>query len=159
MSNPQDAAQRGRPSKYEPSFAAQAEKLCKLGATDMEVADFFGVDVRSIYRWKAEFEDFCQALKAGKDAADERVVRSLYARANGYEHDEVDIRVVSGEIVQTPIRKYYPPDTTAAIFWLKNRRKEEWRDKIDHELGGPNGGPIETITRIELAAMSDDRPD
>lgn len=104
--------------------------------------------MRTIYRWKAEHEVFCQALKIGKDVADERVTRSLYARANGYEHDEVDIRVIEGKIVQTPIRKHYPPDTTAAIFWLKNRRKEEWRDKIDHELGGPNGGPI-AIERIE----------
>lgn len=140
----------GRPSSYKPEFAKQAEKLCALGATDVELADFFDVEVRTIYRWKSEHDTFCQALKVGKDVADERVARSLYARANGYEHDEVDIRVVSGEIVQTPIRKHYPPDTTAAIFWLKNRRKEEWRDKIDHELGGPNGGPIpyERIERV-----------
>lgn len=138
----------GRPTAYKPEYAKQAEKLCALGATDVELADFFEVEVRTIYRWKSEHDKFCHALKVGKDVADERVVRSLYARANGYEHDEVDIRVVSGEIVQTPIRKHYPPDTTAAIFWLKNRRKEEWRDKIDHELGGPNGGPI-AIERIE----------
>lgn len=127
----------GRPSKYKPEFAAQAEKLCKLGATDQEVADFFEVDVRTLYRWKGEQEAFCQALKAGKVEADDRVERSLFARANGYEHNEVDIRVVGGAIVQTPIRKYYPPDTTAAIFWLKNRRPAEWRDKqeIEHKGG------------------------
>jgi hypothetical protein len=62
----------------------------------------------------------------------------------GYEHDEVDIRVVSGEIVQTPIRKIYPPDTTAGIFWLKNRQKAQWRDRIDTELSGKDGGPIQT---------------
>lgn len=137
----------GRPSKFQPEFVTQAEKLCALGATDMEVADFFEVDVRTVYRWKAENEAFCQALKTGKEVADERVERSLYARANGYEHDEVDIRVVGGEIVQTPIRKYYPPDTTAAIFWLKNRRQDDWRDRQEHT--GPNGSPIaiEAITR------------
>lgn len=128
-----------RPSKYKPEFAPQAAKLCLLGATDMEIADFFEVDVRTIYRWKAEYEEFCQALKAAKDVADERVERSLYARANGYEHDEVDIRVVNGEIVQTPIRKYYPPDTTAGIFWLKNRRPAQWRDKVETALVGPDG--------------------
>lgn len=132
----------GRPSKFEEAFIAQAEKLCKLGATDMEIADFFEVDVRTLYRWKAEHPEFCQALKAGKDVADERVERSLYARANGYEHDEVDIRVVDKEIVQTPIRKYYPPDTTAAIFWLKNRRPEQWRETKAVELTGANGGPV-----------------
>ena len=126
-----------RPTKFKEEYILQAEKLCKLGATDMEIADFLEVDVRTLYRWKGENEAFCQALKAGKDVADERVERSLFARANGYEHDEVDIRVVAGEIKQTPIRKYYPPDTTAAIFWLKNRRPAEWRDKqeIEHKGG------------------------
>ncbi len=125
-----------RPSKFKDTFIAQAEKLCKLGATDIEVADFFEVDVRTIYRWKADHDGFCQALKAGKSESDDRVERSLFARATGYEHDEVDIRVVGGEIVQTPIRKYYPPDTTAGIFWLKNRRPDDWRDKQEVEHGG-----------------------
>lgn len=125
-----------RPTKFKPEFVAQAEKLCRLGATDIEIADFFEVDARTIYRWKAENDEFCQALKIGKAESDDRVERSLFARATGYEHDEVDIRVVGGEIVQTPIRKYYPPDTTAGIFWLKNRRPGIWRDKQDIELGG-----------------------
>lgn len=125
-----------RPSKYKPEFVQQAEKLCRLGATDVEIADFFKVDVRTLYRWKGENEEFCQALKAGKDVSDERVERSLFSRAIGYEHDEVDIRVVGGEIIQTPIRKFYPPDTTAAIFWLKNRRPDEWRDKTEHQHSG-----------------------
>ena len=125
-----------RPSKFKPEFVAQAEKLCRLGATDIEVADFLEVDVRTLYRWKGEHEAFCQALKAGKEVSDERVERSLFARATGYEHDEVDIRVVDKAIVQTPIRKYYPPDTTAAIFWLKNRKPAEWRDKTDVEHSG-----------------------
>jgi hypothetical protein len=133
----------GRPSKFKDEFCEQAAKLCRLGATDQELADFFGVEVRTLYRWKSEHEAFCQALKAGKDSADERVERSLFARANGYEHDEVDIRVVGGEIVQTPIRKYYPPDTTAAIFWLKNRRPERWRETKAVELTGPGGGAVQ----------------
>lgn len=125
-----------RPSKFKDEFVTQAEKLCKLGATDIEIADFFEVDVRTIYRWKAENDKFCHALKSGKEDADERVERSLFSRAIGYEHDEVDIRVVQNEIVQTPIRKYYAPDTTAGIFWLKNRRPDKWRDKQEVEHGG-----------------------
>ncbi len=143
-----------RPSKYKPEFAAQAAKLCALGATDVEIADFFEVDVRTIHRWKGEFEEFCHSLRSGKEVSDERVERSLFARANGYEHDEVDIRVVSGEIVQTPIRKYYPPDTTAAIFWLKNRRPDLWRDKVEQTITGPNGGPVQ-VQRIELVPLED----
>lgn len=126
----------GRPTKFRPEFTQQAAKLCDLGATDLEIADFLGIEVRTLYRWKAENEEFCQAIKAAKTSADSRVERSLYARANGYEHDEVDIRVVGGEIVQTPIRKFYPPDTTAAIFWLKNRQPDKWRDKQDVALTG-----------------------
>jgi len=126
----------GRPSKFKPEFVEQAEKLCRLGATDIEIADFFGIDVRTLHRWKGTHPEFCHSLKTGKEEADERVERSLYVRANGYEHDEVDIRVLNGEIVQTPIRKFYPPDTTAAIFWLKNRRPEQWRDKVETAVTG-----------------------
>ena len=126
----------GRPSLYREEFAKQAEKLCALGATDIELADFFEVDVRTFYRWMAEYDEFCQSVKAAKSVADNRVIRSLYERATGYEREEIDIRVVNNEIVETPTRKFYPPDTTACIFWLKNRDKENWRDKIDHEMSG-----------------------
>lgn len=146
-----------RPTKFKQEFIAQAEKLCRLGATDIEVADFLEVEVRTLYRWKADNDAFCQALKAGKSEADDRVERSLFARANGYEHDEVDIRVVGGGIVQTPIRKYYPPDTTAAIFWLKNRKPTEWRDLKAVEMGGPNGGPVQTKTSIDVSGLSNEQ--
>lgn len=139
-----------RPSKFKPEFVQQAEKLCKLGATDIEVADFFEVDVRTLYRWKGENEEFCHALKAGKDISDERVERSLFSRATGYEHDEVDIRVIGGEVIQTPIRKFYPPDTTAAIFWLKNRRPAEWREKVETVMTGADGGPVQHSLTIEF---------
>jgi DNA-binding NarL/FixJ family response regulator len=142
-----------RPSKFKQEFIAQAEKLCKLGATDMEMADFFEVEVRTLYRWKAENEEFCQALKVGKEEADDRVERSLYARANGYEHDEVDIRVVANAIVQTTIRKYYPPDTTAAIFWLKNRKQGEWREMKAVELTGKDGAPVDHSLTVNFVGV------
>ena len=126
----------GRPTLYKKEYAAKSEKLCALGATDMEIADFFEVDVRTINRWKGAHEEFCHALKVGKENADKRVERSLFNRANGYEHEETDIRVVDGQIVQTEIRKHYPPDTTACIFWLKNRKPAEWRDKQEMEMSG-----------------------
>lgn len=122
---------RGRPSGYKPEYAVQAEKLCRLGATDVELADFFGVSDRTIYRWANQYDDFCQALKAGKDAADERVERSLYHRATGYTFDAEKIFQFQGEVVRAPYREHVPPDTTAAIFWLKNRRKEDWKDRHD----------------------------
>lgn len=135
----------GRPTDYKPEFAAEALSLCEEGATDQELADYFGVGIRTIYRWKNTQTEFRQALKAAKGAADDRVERSLFERALGYERDEVDIKVVGGEIVQTPIRKFYPPDTTAAIFWLKNRKPEDWREKSETALTGANGGPVQIV--------------
>ncbi len=134
----------GRPTEFKPEYVQQAQEQCEQGATDQELADFFDVSARTLYRWKNTYPEFCQALKAGKAPTDERVERSLFERAVGYERDEVDIRVVNGEIVQTPIRKFYPPDTTAAIFWLKNRKPSDWRDKTDVDLTGEIG-----IRRIE----------
>ena len=127
---------RGRPSKYEPAFVGQAQKLAALGATDREVAAFFEVDERTINRWKQEHEDFCQSLKVGKQAADERVEQSLYRRALGYEQDDTHFSAYEGNVTQTPYVKIIPPDTTAAIFWLKNRKPVEWRDKQEIEQSG-----------------------
>lgn len=131
----------GRPSGYNPDYAKQAEKLCALGATDQEIADFFEVSVRTIHRWKADFPEFCHSLKSGKEVADERVERSLYQRAIGYEQDEVKIFMPSGaaEPVYAPYRANVAPDTTAAIFWLKNRRPDLWRDKRDIDHSNTDG--------------------
>lgn len=126
----------GRPSKYTQEFAVQAEKLCRLGATNRELGDFFNVDTRTIERWASEHEEFCRSIKTGKEVADDRVERSLYHRANGYEHSAVKIFMPSGaeKPVYAPYVEHVPPDTTAAIFWLKNRRPEQWRDKHDHDV-------------------------
>ena len=133
-----------RPTKYQPEFAAQAVKLCALGATDQEIADFFDVDVRTIYRWKADNDEFCQALRSGKEVADERVARSLFQRAVGYEQDEVKIFMPANAVapVYAPFRAKVQPDTTAAIFWLKNRRPQEWRDKTETSLSNPDGSAL-----------------
>jgi len=126
----------GRPTKYKAEYAEQARKLCLLGATDQEIADFFDVEVRTIHRWKAAHDTFCHSLKAGKEQADDRVERSLFQKAVGYEQDDVKIFMPGGAEapVYAPYRAKIAPDTTAAIFWLKNRRPESWRDKasIDH---------------------------
>lgn len=128
----------GRPTDYKEEFVKQAAKLSELGATDMEFADFFEVDVRTIYRWKHDHDDFCQAIKVGKEVADSRVERSLYQKAIGYEQDEVKIFMPGGaeEPVYAPFTAKIAPDTTAAIFWLKNRRSQEWRDKstVEHSV-------------------------
>lgn len=146
----------GRPSKYKPEFPQQAAKLCRLGATDKDIAEFFGVHVDTVMEWKAVHPEFSDALKQGKAETDSQVERRLFERAMGYEHPEVDIRVVGGEIVQTPIRKIYPPDTTAAIFWLKNRKPEQWRETKAVELTGKDGGPLDfrNLTDAQLAVIA-----
>jgi hypothetical protein len=148
----------GRPSKFKPEFVAQAKKLAELGATDREVAEFFEVEERTLHRWKHDHPEFCQSLKVGKEVADERVEQSLYRRALGYSHDAVKIAVnAAGEVTQVPFVEHYPPDTTAAIFWLKNRKPEEWRDVQRQEHTGKNGGPIETKGSLDVSALTRDQ--
>jgi len=133
---------QGRPSKYQPEFAEQAEKLCKLGATDAELADFFDVAVRTISYWAVAHPEFLHALKAGKEVADARVERSLFQRAVGFEMDAVKIISSKGVGSMPQVVRYrerVAPDTTACIFWLKNRKKDEWRDKQELEHSGEVG--------------------
>ena len=63
----------GKPAKFKTEYCAQAEKLCRLGATDADLADFFGVDESTINRWKDGQPGFCESLKAGKPSADDNV--------------------------------------------------------------------------------------
>lgn len=130
----------GNFSKYTSEFADQAYKFCLLGATESELANMFGVTKQTIYHWSNIHPEFRKALVAGRFEADSNVANSLYRRATGYQHDDVDIRVVSrsdgnSEIVKTPIIKKYPPDATSMIFWLKNRSKK-WTDRTEHLHGG-----------------------
>jgi len=118
----------GRPSTYKPEFAEQAAKLCALGATDYELADFFGVNTLTIYRWKNSHEDFCKAVIVGKEHADERVERSLYNRAVGYTFESEKVFNDKGSIVRAPIKEHVPPDPGAAMNWLKNRKRRDWSD-------------------------------
>ncbi len=137
----------GRPSKFKPEFAKLGAKIAKLGATDAELADIFGCDVSTFYRWQAEHPEFREAIKMGKAEPDERVKRSLYARAVGYSHPDVHVSNFQGEITITPLVKHYPPDTAAAFIWLKNRQPEQWRDKIDVE----HSGAVTLVDEMKLA--------
>lgn len=128
-------AEVGRPTKYKPEYNNQAYKLCLLGHTDDELAEFFEVHVSTIHQWKLDYPDFSDSIKKGKEIADGEVVASLYHRALGYSHEDVDIKMYEGGIIETPYTKHYPPDATSAIFWLKNRQPKKWRDKqvTEHE--------------------------
>jgi hypothetical protein len=125
----------GRPSKYRREYPEQAAKLCALGATDAQLADFFSVDEKTINTWKKKHPEFLQSLKEAKDDLDAKVERGLFEKATGYSVKEEKVFNNNGEPMIVPITKNYPPDTTAMIFWLKNRQPSKWRDKpeIDRE--------------------------
>jgi hypothetical protein len=129
----------GRKSTYRKENVRLAQKLAYLGATDRDLADAFGVSIRTISIWQAKHPEFMQALKVGKSEADVRVTRSLYQRAVGYSYDAVKIFMPAGakKPVIVPYVEHVPPDTTAGIFWLKNRDPAHWRDawQIEASVG------------------------
>lgn len=142
-----------RPEKWKDEYVRIAEGAAKLGATDREIAEMLGVSERTLNYWKHQRSELAEALKVGKQASDDRVEQALYRRALGYSHDATKIAVnAQGEVTQVPFVEHFPPDTTAAIFWLKNRRSAEWRDVKAQEVSGPNGGPV-SLRRIELVPV------
>ncbi|WP_295885041.1 hypothetical protein [uncultured Thiohalocapsa sp.] len=105
-------------AKYRPEFCELAHRLALLGLVDDEIADVLNVSTRQLHRWKRAHPEFAEALANGKAPANAAVAAALYRRATGYV-DETG--------------KHHPPDTVACIFWLKNRRPEAWRDKVEVE--------------------------
>lgn len=126
----------GRPTRYLKRYAVEAAKLCQLGATDKDLANFFNVSERTINTWKKKRKEFLQSLKESKAAFDSKVEQSLFQRAIGYSHPEEKTFNYQGEVIRVLTTKHYPPDTTACIFWLKNRKPKEWRDKVEQESSG-----------------------
>ncbi|MBY0473696.1 MAG: hypothetical protein K2Q13_01390 [Nitrosomonas sp.] len=104
---------------------------CLLGATDTQLAEFFNVAESTINLWKKKQPEFANALRRGKMLADAEVAHALFKRATGYSHAETHIACHEGKIIKTEISKNYAPDTTACIFWLKNRQPKNWRDKVE----------------------------
>lgn len=109
-------------SKYVPI----AFELALLGHKDAEIARVIGVTQKLFSNWQDRYPELTQALQDGRDLADAKVARSLYERALGYSHPDVHISAYQGDITVTSITKYYPPDTAAAVAWLRNRQKERW---------------------------------
>lgn len=139
----------GRPTRYRAEYAEQAETLCRLGATDKDLAGFFGVSEQTINAWKKKHPSFLESLNRFKRVADDEVERSLFQRANGYSHPETKVFNNNGEIVTHEVTRHYPPDATSMIFWLKNRKPADWRDTKDlnHNFEG--------VTDDELRAIAE----
>lgn len=153
----------GRPTAYRAAFCKVAQAMVKLGATDREVAEAIGISERTLHEWKHKHPKFLQSLnKAAKKPANKRVEVSLYRRATGYSFDAEEIvpydhviehRGPDGKIthiertkavLRVPVVKHVPPDTTAIIYWSKNRDPDRWRDKRDLTLANPPGKRFRT---------------
>lgn len=114
------------------------EGWARNGLVDEQIAHNMGINVATLYQYKNKYSDICNALKKGKEVVDLEVENALLKRALGYEYEE---RVIDDKGEKTII-KHLPPDTTAQIFWLKNRKPADWRDKRETELYGKDGGAI-----------------
>lgn len=135
-----------RKSQYKSEYDEQARKFCLLGADDKRVAELLGFSLSTIDKWKKKYPSFLRALKDGKAVADAEVADSLYQRAKGFrwtEQQAIKVKEVTYEngkrvreietVQVVPTERVAPPDTTAGIFWLKNRERENWRDKHEYD--------------------------
>lgn len=106
---------------------------CAMAAmTNFEIAQHFGVEERTLTKWMMQDPEFAVAMRLPRELADERVEKSLYARAVGYQFQAEEIKITeSGDVHRVTVIKHVPPDIGAGIFWLKNRRPHLWRDKVD----------------------------
>lgn len=126
--------------KYEywltPEGLLRLEAWARDGLTDEQIASNAGITPSTLYEWKKKYSDISEALKKGKEVVDIQVENALLKRALGYTYKEIKVEeTAEGEKVTTTTKEVVP-DTTAQIFWLKNRRPEQWRDKQNMELSG-----------------------
>ncbi len=140
----------GRPTAYLEVYNEQARKLCLMGYTDVELAEFFGVCERTLNNWKKEHPAFLQSLKDGKENADAEVTVGLYERAKGYQHVETKVFNNNGEIVTYDVVKKYPPDPLAIKYWLNNRQPKRWREKVEQEVGSESN----QVNKIQIEVVN-----
>jgi hypothetical protein len=152
--------------KYEywltPDGLTRLEAYARDGLIDEQIAKNMGITATTLYDWKNKFPSISEALKRGKEVVDIEVENKLLQRAKGYEYIETtyerienmvvepdgSVNVIPGTKIKTVV-KQMAPDVTAQIFWLKNRKSAEWRDKAELEHSGKDGGPIE-VKEISL---------
>ena len=137
----------GRPSPFT-KLSPRIPLLARRGFTDKEIAQTLGIKEQTLNNWKKRHPTFFESLNDWKHEADHKVERSLYERACGYSHPETKVFCHQGEIITCEVTKHYPPDSTAMIFWLKNRMPKEYRDKVDHDHNLPPHTKI-TVEYVE----------
>lgn len=132
----------GRPTDFKTEFIELAYNYTLLGATDEKLAEYFNVTKTTINNWKHSQPEFLDSIRRGKDLADIEVVNSLLGKAKGYDKGD----------------KHYPPDTTAIIFWLKNRQPKLWRDRTEQEVIASVSNvesPYKDLTKEQMERIDD----
>lgn len=118
----------------EPEGLLLLEGWARDGLTDEQIAHNMGINVGTLYRWKVDHCEICEALKKGKEVVDILVENAILKRALGYTAEEVVTEADdSGKKHIKKTQRHIPGDVTAQIFWLKNRRPDKWRDKPVYE--------------------------
>lgn len=120
--------------KYESWLTSEGllklEGWARDGLTDEQIAQNIGISRSTLSEWKKLYSEISEALKRGKEVVDRQVENALLKRALGYEYDEVKEKYECGVLTEcTVTKKEVVADTTAQIFWLKNRKPVQWRDK------------------------------
>jgi hypothetical protein len=124
---------RGRPTLYRPEYAKIAHNYCLLGATNDELAGFFSVAPSTVDEWLKVHPAFATSVRNGRAAADASIARKLYRRADGYDYTAEKVFLYRGEAVKVDHRVHIPPDVSACIFWLRNRRRQDWMERARPE--------------------------
>ena len=124
---------RGPAPTYKPEFCPLAYKFCLLGATNEDLADLFEVAVATLGYWLRRYPEFKKAVQEGRDVADADVALALLHKAKGFTHTDVKVLRTEAGPEQVEYNRYFPPDTQAALFWLRNRRRKQWRERIELE--------------------------
>lgn len=142
----------GRPPKWPNIDLGFVRELAESGQTDAQMAVSLRIAESTLYDYKLKWPEFSEAIKEGKSNPDDQVERSLFERAVGFEHVEEKVFCHEGVITKEMVIKKYAPDTTAAIFWLCNRRPKKFKHVSHIQHSGPDGGSIPlSITEEEKA--------
>ena len=146
------AKRRGAPTKYNPDVHVQlARGLARCGYTMAEMAHEMGVGERTLYKWRTEHPELLHALNEGRALADSVIEDSLFNRAKGYRKRTVRKRKGPQGVTVEETLEDVPPDTTACIYWLKNRKPEQWRDRREVDVTADSDARIkETLRKMGL---------
>nr|DAO25669.1 MAG TPA: terminase small subunit [Caudoviricetes sp.] len=136
----------------EPEGLLKLEGWARDGLTDEQISSNMGITTSTLYVWKNKYSEISEALKKGKEVVDRQVENALLKRALGYRYDEI---TTEGGVETKRVTKEVVPDTTAQIFWLKNRKPDVWRDKKDVGLAGElnTNNPFADLTTEELKKL------